>query len=699
MKLADYVPEPLQALASFFREELTEARPGRVAQATQLGSLCLLVVFVSMTLSVPMIAVSLIVLFYGVQQNAFFTRVVAVVFVVATVLDVGCLFLVLKYAYGYPLVRIAAASLILFVSMYLMRVNKLGLMFFAVALVAAYGQTIPDSLDFPEIAVRALMWAVVAGMYPVLLMVIVCGFLFPSRPVALLQRELHRQLSDVSARLEQIRGAARTDASAASPATRIEKDTLALQGLHTFATSDDAGYRAIAPYWKACIAAVGYLRAKTIALAARPLPMGDAGRALVSRLRDEVAALDASVKRAEPYRGTWIPTHAERATAATFGLDGLCHTLQDLARFDFGQPAPKAPKDAMFVPDSLTNPVYLRFALKVTLAALICYVFYHGTQWDGIHTSLLTCVIVAYPSTGASFQKMMLRCGGALIGALLALLTTIVIIPRLDGIFGFLLMLAPIFFAGAWVATGSERSSYIGTQFVFTFAMATLENGFRPSADLGEIRDRAIGILIGIVVSAVVYTFIWPESEVNTIRQKLADALREAGKLIRHPDCAGGSEQLGYLQQRVACWNALKNCEDMVERVAMEVNLPSATRQTMLQHTRDVLDSARRIVDQWDVLRDRLGAEGHEKPAVDQAWDAWRQQAAEALDHYADGLAAQPPVAAPPRSLPVAPSADVSSPLVTQARHLATQIIELPDWTTTVASGIDTAATQPGKSI
>ncbi|CAN7356386.1 MULTISPECIES: FUSC family protein [Paraburkholderia] len=356
MKLADYVPEPLQALASFFREELTEARPGRVAQATQLGSLCLLVVFVSMTLSVPMIAVSLIVLFYGVQQNAFFTRVVAVVFVVATVLDVGCLFLVLKYAYGYPLIRIAAASLILFVSMYLMRVNKLGLMFFAVALVAAYGQTIPDSLDFPEIAVRALMWAVIAGMYPVLLMVIVCGFLFPSRPVALLQRELHRQLSDVSARLEQMRGAALTDASAASPATRIEKDTLALQGLHTFATSDDAGYRAIAPYWKACIAAAGYLRAKTNALAERPLPMGDAGRALVSRLRDEVAALNASVERAEPYRGTWIPTHAERATATTFGLDGLCHTLQDLTRFDFGQPAPKAPKDEMFVPDSLTNP-------------------------------------------------------------------------------------------------------------------------------------------------------------------------------------------------------------------------------------------------------------------------------------------------------------------------------------------------------
>ncbi len=698
MSLADYMPEPLRALASFLREELTETRPGRAAQATQLGSLCLLVVFVSMTLRVPLIAVSLIVLFYGVQQNAFFTKVVAVVFVVATVLDVGCLFLVLKYAYGYPLIRIAAAGLILFGSMYLMRVNKLGLMFFAVALVAVYGQTIPDSLDFPEIGVRALMWAVVAGMYPVLLMVIVCGFLFPSRPVALLQRELHRQLSEVSARLEQMRGAAaHIDAPAASPVTRIEKDTLALQGLHTFASSDDAGYRACAPYWKACIAAVGYLRARTNVLAARSLPLGDAGRALICRLRDEVAALQASVERAEPYRCTWTPGGTERATAAAFSLDGPCRTLQELARFDPAQPAPKAPKDPLFVADTLTNPVYLRFALKVTLASLICYAFYHGAQWDGIHTSMLTCVIVAYPSTGASFQKMMLRCSGALIGALLALLTTIFIIPHLDGIDGFLLMLAPIFFAGAWVATGSERSSYIGTQFVFTFAMATLESGFGPSADLGEIRDRAIGILIGIVVSTVVYTFIWPESEADTLRQKLADALREAARLIRRSECAGGSEQLGYLQQRALCWNAFKNCEDMYERVALEVNLRPETRQALLQRTRNVLDGGRKMLDQWDILRDRLDAEGH-PPAVDTAWDAWRQQTADALDHYADGLTAQPPTAAPPRSLPIAPSADASSTLAAQAQQLAAQVVELPDWTTEACS-IDTAAMQPEKRI
>ncbi len=86
-------------------------------------------------------------------------------------------------------------------------------------------------------------------------------------------------------------------------------------------------------------------------------------------------------------------------------------------------------------------------------------------------------------------------------------------------------MLAPIFLLGAWIATSSERSSYIGTQMVVTFALATLENFFGPVYDLVEIRDRALGIIIGTVVSAVIYTFVWPESEARTLPQKLAGTL------------------------------------------------------------------------------------------------------------------------------------------------------------------------------
>lgn len=60
-----------------------------------------------------------------------------------------------------------------------------------------------------------------------------------------------------------------------------------------------------------------------------------------------------------------------------------------------------------------TNPDYMRYAVKTLLACLICYTFYSGVDWEGIHTCMLTCVIVANPNVGSSYQKMVLRFGGA----------------------------------------------------------------------------------------------------------------------------------------------------------------------------------------------------------------------------------------------------------------------------------------------
>ncbi|MCR6679393.1 multidrug transporter subunit MdtO, partial [Escherichia marmotae] len=83
---------------------------------------------------------------------------------------------------------------------------------------------------------------------------------------------------------------------------------------------------------------------------------------------------------------------------------------------------------------------------------LICYTFYSGVDWEGIHTCMLTCVIVAKPNVGSSYQKMALRFGVAFCGAILALLMTILVIPWLDYIVELLFVLAPIFLLGAWVA-------------------------------------------------------------------------------------------------------------------------------------------------------------------------------------------------------------------------------------------------------
>ncbi|SUI04621.1 multidrug efflux system protein MdtO [Salmonella enterica subsp. indica] len=89
MNALNYLPLPVVKLLAFFHEELSEQRPGRLTQIAQLWVGCLLVVLISMTFEIPFLAISLAVLFYGVQSNAFYTKFVAILFVVATVLEIG----------------------------------------------------------------------------------------------------------------------------------------------------------------------------------------------------------------------------------------------------------------------------------------------------------------------------------------------------------------------------------------------------------------------------------------------------------------------------------------------------------------------------------------------------------------------------------------------------------------------------------
>ncbi len=167
-------------------------------------------------------------------------------------------------------------------------------------------------------------------------------------------------------------------------------------------------------------------------------------------------------------------------------LENICQTLLQLGQMDPNTPPTPAAKPPSMAADAFTNPDYMRYAVKTLLACLICYTFYSGVDWEGIHTCMLTCVIVANPNVGSSYQKMVLRFGGAFCGAILALLFTLLVMPPGWTILSnCCLCWPPIFLLGAWIATSSERSSYIGTQMVVTFALATLENVFWPGVRPG----------------------------------------------------------------------------------------------------------------------------------------------------------------------------------------------------------------------
>ena len=615
MKALDYLPLPLVKLLSFFHEELSEQRPGRFPQTMQLWAGCLLVVLISMTFEIPFLAISLAVLFYGIQSNAFYTKFVAILFVVATVLEIGSLFLIYKWSYGYPLVRMVVAGLILIGCMFLMRTHKLGLVFFAVAIVAIYGQTFPGMLDYPEVVLRLTLWCIVVGLYPTLLMVLVGVLWFPARAIGQMRGGLCSHLDEAIHRL--------TQPAIPTGEKQLERDALALQKLNVFCLADDAAWESHSPWWQTCVATVTYLRTTLNRFDAAAWANDPAVQNLLTELATEMRSLSGAISAGEPWRGSWQPTEEQHAAAQRCGLSGVCQALIQLGKMDPDTPPAPAAKQPSMAADAWTNPAYIRYALKTLLACMVCYLFYSGVEWEGIHTCMLTCVIVANPSIGSSYQKMSLRFGGAFFGAIFALLFTLLVMPWLDNIVELLCVLAPIFLLGSWLATSSERSSYIGTQMVVTFALATLENVFGPSYDLVEIRDRALGILIGTAVSAVIYTFIWPESEAQSLPQKLAGALAILAKAIRLPHTQGGAALTSYLQLRIGCHAAFNASEEMCERVALERHFSADERDRLVSHSEAVIRQGREMLYAWDKHPDAEHAAA----------------LADALDAYASGLA------------------------------------------------------------
>jgi multidrug resistance protein MdtO len=86
-------------------------------------------------------------------------------------------------------------------------------------------------------------------------------------------------------------------------------------------------------------------------------------------------------------------------------------------------------------------------------------------------------------------------------------------------------------FAG-WVATSSERLSYAGLQIAFAFFLGILQTE-APATDLTVLRDRAVGIILGNTVIALVFSALWPESSLSRLRTALADAQHAIASLLR----------------------------------------------------------------------------------------------------------------------------------------------------------------------
>jgi len=187
----------------------------------------------------------------------------------------------------------------------------------------------------------------------------------------------------------------------------------------------------------------------------------------------------------------------------------------------------------IFIQDAFTNHEHIRFALAGTFAAMICYVLYVSLAWPGISTSVTTCVLTALSNIGASRQKQILRIAGAIIGGfVLGMGSQIFILPSLDTIGGFVVLMASASAIAAWVSTSSPRLSYAGLQIALAFYLINL-NEFTIQTSLTVARDRAVGVLLGTSMMWLVFERFYRRPAADEMVRIFVSNLRQMAELIR----------------------------------------------------------------------------------------------------------------------------------------------------------------------
>lgn len=537
----------MQSLWPFLTRELRDA-PGRANYTLRLTLSCAVLIVLFMTLHIPFLAVALIVVFYVSQPNVLMIKLVSVVFVLTVSVALGGVLLIIKWTYDYPLIRLVASVILFFCAIYLMRVlGKLGLAFFVVALAVIYAQTFPSMTSQSEILVRLLLWLWVAINTAILVTLLVnaCfqqafpGYQFKARLVVML-RQTARRLSQPD------------DGTPPPTVTEIAGQFNQLRSLYQQAARATPEIAASPQAWQSLMAAA--LSCSHLTALLQP---GDDHPDARRRIASQLNALADNLPAAAEVQPLIVP----RDGANSAILQEIAEVLARLARGEtIPLPQGEVEKAPLLLPDAWSNPAYLHFALKTLLATLLCYVFYTAADWQGIHTIMLSCVIVAQPGLGATMQKTWLRIGGALLATLIALLLIVFVQPWTDSLSGLLAMTLPVLALAAWIAAGSERIAYAGIQIGFTFALAFL-SWFGPLSNLTELRDRVIGILLGVLVSSIVHLYLWPDSEAPQLKARLAQLYRQLAQTL-----AAREDEV----QQVPLFAALTESETLINRVAAE---------------------------------------------------------------------------------------------------------------------------------
>lgn len=272
-----------------------------------------------------------------------------------------------------------------------------------------------------------------------------------------------------------------------------------------------------------------------------------------------------------------------------------------------GNPRPRM--IPLLVADAFTNSDHQRYALKTSIAAVLCYLIYTGLQWDGIHTAMITCYVAALGTIGETVRKLSLRIAGCLIGVAMGVFCLAVVMPHLTSIGGLMIMVFCGVFVGAWVSSGNERIYYGGVQIALAFLL-TILNGFGPSFDISQASNRIYGILLGIFVIYMIFTQFWPRSVIKEVKVRMLDALNAVIGLKSLPD----DDLRSRTEAMAAAQVALSKAEELLDMAPFEpahLRVNSEQMNCFMQVVEEIRDHSVRLylghLDDTGIAR-RLGA-------------------------------------------------------------------------------------------
>jgi multidrug resistance protein MdtO len=476
--------------------------PGRSQQTARLALTAALTCLFAELWGLPEPALAVYVTFFMWKPDRVLGTILALALTLIAALLIGVVILLAMVVLDNPMLRVATIAGVAFGVSWLGSASKLKPIAPIMAFVIAFALDLLGSLPIPIFATKALLWAWLFVGVPALVTIIVNLLLAPA-PRKLLTAALAVRLRAAAAalrgdpggreRLLGLRAQGQAEMAIWLRLARLEhsSDPKDLDAI-------DSARRATAAI---CLSADCATRLPDAKLP-EPLSAGIAAHL------DEMAAILA--RDAYPVKSALALDRADLAGRAAAVQDELSEAVAAFAT-DGPHASATRPAGPFFEADALSNPAHVHYALKTTGAAMFCYLLYHLLDWPGIHTAFLACFIVALPTAAESLEKLGLRLLGALLGGVIGLLTLIFLLPSIESIGGLVLIVFLATLPAAWLAVGSERLSYAGFQWAFAFYL-TVVQGSGPAFDLTIARDRLIGILIGNLVTAFVFTRIWPVS-------------------------------------------------------------------------------------------------------------------------------------------------------------------------------------------